>query len=222
MRVHHALRFPGGPGRVIDRDHLLFVIDTPVQQGAVDVVRGREEVGVQPGRDPLRDHRPRDRGVGDLDHLAQTRDGGAGGRDGSDQFGVDEQQARPGMLEDVLQFAARQSRVQRDEDATCEGHREVGEQHLGGVRAQEGNAVAGLDPASQDPGESLDLVAELAIAVASVAVNDGDPVREHGRRALEEAQRTERCVVRGREGRSGHWKPPRCGEGALTGDTRPR
>ena len=114
---------------------------------------------------------------------------------------VDDEQPRPGVLEDVADLVRHQSRVDRDEHGTCPGHAVVRLQQLVAVRREERDPVAFLDPAllerRRQPARAL---TKLRPGQPFVTVDDGGAIGERGRRAFEERERGHcREVNRGRD-----------------------
>lgn len=68
---------------------------------------------------------------------------------------------------------------------------------FGGVRGEKGDPVAGLDAASNRPRKGRDLLAELSVGEGSFVLDDRDPVWKDRGGALQEAQGTQRRLVRG-------------------------
>ncbi len=91
------------------------------------------------------------------------------------------------MAHDVSDLVRQQPRVDRDQHATGARDAEVGLEQLRHVRSEEGDTVAAPDPVPlQRDREPTRALAQLAPRQPPLAVDDADPVREGGRRPLEE------------------------------------
>ena len=99
------------------------------------------------------------------------------------------------MAQDVRHFLAREAGIDRDQHPAGQRHREMGDEHLGQVRHQVGNAVARFDAAGpQRPRHPHRLRRELGVGDTSAAVDHGHLVRPHASRSLQERQRCLRRI----------------------------
>ncbi len=170
VRVHDALRPPRRPRRVVDGDRLFLVFED-VRDGLGRTLRQILLVGV-----------PDLPGVVDADlldvHVVQQ----------VLQLRVGEDHLRPGMLDDVRHLVLAQPGVYGDEHEPGRRYAEVRLQHRRRVRAEEGHAVALLEPRVAQPrGEAVHALLQLPVRVAPVAVDDRLLLREHVRAAPQKA-----------------------------------
>lgn len=96
---------------------------------------------------------------------------------GAEEGAGDEQQAGAAALEDVRGLRALEAGVEGDEHRARGDGAEGGDDPLEGVGRPDGDPVAGLDPGGEaGGGRALDALAELGVADADPAVDDGFPV----------------------------------------------
>ena len=177
VAVHHALRAPGGPGRVVDGDGLFLVLQ-PALHGRGGA--GGEEVlvGIARRAGVVHPHHAQPGEVQRLHHRFE--------------LGVHEEELRAGVLEDVADLVGGQADIDGDQDAAGRGHAVVRLQHGRDIRAEKGHAIVlGQARRAERRGETMHALLVLAVGVAPSAVDDGDLVREDISAPLEEAQRGE-------------------------------
>jgi hypothetical protein len=163
----------GRAARVVDRDRVVLGLE-PVL--GLSVAGAREELLVALADD----QHPLDRRA--FDEMRKRR--------------VDDDDAGARMLEDLRDLVGEQPRVDRDQDGARRGDAEVRLEQLGRVERQEGDAIARLDSRvlkrHREPPRPL---AQLGPRELPILVDDGDRVREHGRRPLQEGKRGQRRQV---------------------------
>ena len=189
--VLHALGHAGGAGRVVDGDDVHLGCDGVA---VLAVRRGREELlvlgaGDVAGAWGLVDDLHVERYVGDL--VAHLADGGR-------ELGVEHEHLRLRVVEDVGDLARGEAGVDGDERRADAHWAVVRLQQRGQVGDDEGDAVASADAcALQRPGEPVHAVAQFAVGVDALLVDDGRFVRVHERAPLQERERLEVLVEDG-------------------------
>ena len=188
--VDDALRLPGGPRRVVDRDRVQLVLDRPVQRLVGSTL---EQVGIAgAGRLGVVNL---GHGVGDRDDLPDRLELVLQWGDDRAQLRVDHQQLGAGVLTDVANLLSRQTRVDGHQHRSRQRNGKVRDQQLGDVRAHVGHAIARLDPRRvQRAGEASGFAGKIAIGRAAIAVDDRHLVGVHLGRSLQETQRRQRGV----------------------------
>ena len=195
MVVHHALRPARGAGGVVEGDRVPLVAGhLPCERRIAlgqqrVVVQAAERVGAgRPGRLRVVHLDDQRRGAGDGERGAQQRR----------ELPVHDHRLGLAVAEDVGDRVRVQPRVDCVQHRAGHGHAVVRLHHLRDVRQDRRHHVAPADPAlRQRRGEAAAAVAQLAVAPAQRAVDDGDVVGEHRARALQEEQRRQRLVVGG-------------------------
>ncbi len=181
MRVHDALGPPGGARGVVDRDRLLLVLEP-----ALDRIRrpaGEEVLVGIAGR----------AGVVDPHHLQAVE---AERLDQPFELRVDEEELRPRVLQDVADLLGGQPRVDRHQHPARRGDSVVGLEHRRDVGAEERHPVVLLHAGpAQSGGQPVHPLAELAVAVAPLAVHHRGLVGKDVGVADEEAQGRELRAV---------------------------
>jgi hypothetical protein len=171
MAVHHALGLAGRAGRVVDGEQCVLVLEARLDRqhfGAGHELLVAAAIGAR-----------RMRFIRDLDDLLDTLDAGERIVQVGRELGVDQQDARPRVLDDVGDLGRGQARVDRDQRSAEQRHaegrgqvdRRIGQQHRDGVAVP----YAG---APQRSGQPSDLFAEARVAPLLVPVDDADPFAE--------------------------------------------
>ena len=163
--VHHALRPPGRPRGVVDRQGVLLVREPRVDRG---LLAPGEEV-LERGAELDAPHRGR--------HARRLRR----------ELRRVEEQGGPGVLDDVAHVVGGEPRVDGDQDRAGLGDPEVRQQHRFGVHRQERDPVVLSHAGAAERGRQAPRArAPLAVGERSAPVCDGDAVRVHVARPLKE------------------------------------
>ena len=204
MRIDHALRAPGGPGGVVDRDRGKLVGDRPGQR----LLRAPgQELGVTHQPRLAAQVRIRRRKLGVLgDHQLGHRLHVLGGRHCRRQeLRVDNHDLRARVTEDVCHLLGREPGVYRDEHRAGQRDRVMRDEHLRQVRHQVRNPVTRPDTARpQRSCHPLRLGRQLAVGEPPRAVDHSGLAGPYSPRPFQERQRRH-CRIRYRI----HTDPPR-------------
>ena len=101
------------------------------------------------------------------------------GRDGREQFGIDQQEAGFGVAEDITDFVGAEAGVDRNQDAPGGGDGKMRFEQRGGVGAEDGDAVVLLEAeVAQAVGAAVDALGDFAPGAAHIAVDDRDFIGE--------------------------------------------
>ena len=204
VRIDHALRAPGGPGGVVDRDRGKLVGDRPGQRL---LCAPGQELGVAHQPRLAAQIRIRRRKLGVLgDHQLGHRLHVLGGRHcRRKERRVDNHDLRARVTEDVCHLVGREPGVYRDEHRAGQRDRVMRDEHLRQVRHQVRDPVARPDTARpQRSCHPLRLGRQLAVGEPPRAVDHSGLAGPYSRRPFQERQRRH-CRIRNRI----HTDPPR-------------
>ena len=166
-----------GPGGVVDRDRLLFMLQPAHRHHRR---RGREELLVRvPGAAGAC--------AADHGHPGQLQRRGQ-----RLQAGVQQQVPRATVGQDVPDLGAGQPVVDRDQDPASRRHPEMRLEHRRGVEQQRGNPISlAKTRRPQRVGQPPGPLREIPVAVPPPAVHDRDLLRVHVRRPAQEIDRVQ-------------------------------
>ena len=171
--VHHAFRAARRARGVVDRDRLLLVLE-PARDGRRRALGEKILVRIARRARVVHAH---DADTGEVERLDELG-----------ELGIDEEEARARVAEDIADLVRAEPRIDRHQDAARPGHAVVRLEHRGDVRAQEGDAVVLGEPGgAQGGGEPVHPLLELPVRVAPGAVDHRDLVGKHAGAPLEEA-----------------------------------
>ena len=194
VRIDHALRAPGGPGGVVDRDRSKLIRDRPGQR--LLCAPGQElGIGHQPRLAARIRFRRRKLGVLG-DHQLGHRLHVLGGRHcRRKERRVDNHDLRTRVTEDIGHLLGREPRVYRDEHRAGQRNREMRDEHLRQVRHQVGDPVARPDTARpQRSCHPLRLGCQLGVSEPPRAVDHSGLAGPYPSRPLQKRQRRQRRV----------------------------